>query len=848
MDKRSLLFVVFLSLTLFFVNLYFEQGNVESLRTWNAQQATKKTEKIKQLKQEIASRTVPLSELPIVVLYADEAGKEPLATAVGGDDSALTFAWTEDLPQTVYVHQANSNEKITKLSLASTNITEGSLVVYRRAADKLLQVGELPEFGTYELQLVDLPIDAHATSPAVYMAQYVDGSFEIPQEKVLALQKELEDGEQKKSASALTIRRAIALIKMPSGKYLPTAVYQGQSGQIERLEVMPNLAALIKKPEKKVIPTRNGKAQEQFYVLETPYQQLVFSNYGAALVEVNLPFNSEQDELSVVKEIEFDRDMLEKHPSNAHFPSHPYFTSAKAASGSLVEHPLGELGGYYPLLRRDIISKDPRKSTRVPPKYYGLNIVSEYPETAELTYEVKSFDDKQIVFEAIQAHRRITKTYSIASETQAPYTIDLTINIEGDARGLWLTSGIPEVEWISGAPAPALKYRITRNNKPEVENIEIPKDSTTSTATYLDWLCNSNGFLGMILDPLAESDPGYRVQVVPGTVVPSKLVLIDEEYGRFKAAEMPGYMLYLPIKSTGGTTHFRVFAGPFAESVLKTVDKVYTNAETGYNPDYIACQSFHGWFAFISEPFAKFLFILMKFFHSLTGSWAFSIVLLTVALRIMLYPLNAWSTKSMVRMQQIAPEVTAIQEKYKKDPKKAQLEIMNLYRERGVNPVSGCFPLLIQMPFLIGMFDLLKSTFELRGASFIPGWIDNLTSPDVLFSWGISLPLLGSQFHLLPILLGVVMFVQQRFMSSAPTDVSQLTDQQRQQRVMGNIMAVVFTVMFYNFPSGLNIYWLSSMLLGMGQQYWTTKKMKAQIPKSQELLVVAPVSAGKKKK
>ena len=144
-----------------------------------------------------------------------------------------------------------------------------------------------------------------------------------------------------------------------------------------------------------------------------------------------------------------------------------------------------------------------------------------------------------------------------------------------------------------------------------------------------------------------------------------------------------------------------------------------------------------GLLSFQSLLLSSFLY-LMNFFHTLTGSWAFSIVLLTVALRIMLYPLNAWSTKSMVRMQQIAPEVTAIQERNKKDPKKAQLEIMNLYRERGVNPVSGCFPLLIQMPFFIGMFDLLKSTFELRGASFIPGWIDDLTAPDVLFSWNMS--------------------------------------------------------------------------------------------------------------
>ena len=199
---------------------------------------------------------------------------------------------------------------------------------------------------------------------------------------------------------------------------------------------------------------------------------------------------------------------------------------------------------------------------------------------------------------------------------------------------------------------------------------------------------------------------------------------------------------------------FRAVCRPFEDDILKKVDATYSDPSTGYNPDFIAAISFHGWFSFISEPFAKFLFILMQVFlqdHHLLG---ISIILLTLALRIMLYPLNAWSIKSTIKMQQIAPKVAAIQEKYKKDPKRAQMEIMNLYREKGVNPLTGCFPLLIQLPFLIGMFDLLKSTFELRGASFIPGWIDNLTAPDVLFSWNYPIFFFGTDFHLLPFLLG----------------------------------------------------------------------------------------------
>ena len=566
--------------------------------------------------------------------------------------------------------------------------------------------------------------------------------------------------------------------------------------------------------------------EEKFYLIETPYQQLLFSNRGAALAEINLPFKTKENPLSVVKEIDFDRKMEEFHPYNAHFPSRPFYTASSAEKIEL--HEKGKVGGYYPLLRRNLIEKPPFKTIIVEPKFYALNLVSELPEMAETIYEVTHFDSGSITFQAKLSNRIITKTFSIAKEgLQAPYCLNLAINIQGDSRGLWLTSGVPEVEWISGAPAPTIKYRITRNKKVSVEKIDLPKETTTVSSFNLDWICNSNGFLGTILNPLQTAEPGYRVQFVDGKLAPSRLIEIDEEYDRFTADSLPGYLTSLPM-SQSGTANYSFFAGPFDNVTLQQVDKLFSDPKTGYNPDYVACQTMHGWFTFISEPFAKILSLLLGFFHYLTHSWALSIVLLTISLRIMLYPLNTWSTKSMVRMQQIAPQVTAIQEKYKKDPKKAQLETMNLYREKGVNPISGCLPLLIQMPFLIGMFDLLKSSFALRGASFIPGWIDDLTAPDVLFSWSRPVFFFGTEFHLLPFLLGAVMFIQQRFMSTAPTDPEKMTEQQRQQKTMGVIMTFVFTIMFYHFPSGLNIYWLSSMLLGMVQQWYTTKTLKNQ--------------------
>jgi YidC/Oxa1 family membrane protein insertase len=179
-----------------------------------------------------------------------------------------------------------------------------------------------------------------------------------------------------------------------------------------------------------------------------------------------------------------------------------------------------------------------------------------------------------------------------------------------------------------------------------------------------------------------------------------------------------------------------------------------------------------------------------------------------------------------MKMQEITPLLKIVDAKYKKDPKRANIEKMKLFKEKGTNPLSGCLPILIQLPFLFGMFNLLRTTFELRGVSFIPGWIDNLTSPDILFSWNYPLFFIGTEFHLLPILLGVVMFVQSKMNMRSSKKGDKLTDQQKQQKIMTYLMPILFVVLFYKAASGLNIYFLCSMFLGILQQLYMTKTKK----------------------
>lgn len=800
MDKRSIIFIICVSAAFLLANIYFTQQQQDQERQWNEYQKVKQERIEKEKAENIAARTKQAADLPLVELYEDNSASHLLGIGILDKNAILTIGWSNALPKIIYAgsyggysahlnpYQINTNEAVDRMSL------KGQPVVYSKDGKEHLYIADVPLFGTYDVQLVSF----NGKQAEVGLGEIVDGKFE--------------------SLRAQTSKQpppAIALFES-EGTYYPIGIVSGAEEKLTDLEDYDALHEFVEKSHAEK-PAAVPESKEKFYVLENGYQQLVFSNVGGSLVEINLPFVD--DNPSVVKPVEADRTLLEYSPQNARFPLEPYHLANEAE----LLH--GQEGGYYPLIRRNFIEPHTLKERKVEPQYYALNIVSDYPELAQLIYTVKEFTSEKIVFEGSQRQRKITKTYTLApTHEAAPYCFNLEVKVEGDARGLWLTSGLLEAEWVAGAIAPGMKYRITKKGEAVVESMELPSDSTINTSITPDWVANSNGFFSIIMDPLGERGAGWRAQKVPGTTVYSRLVALEREFPDWNAQDLPSYLLMIPLPQKGKST-YRLFAGPLSTPILKKVDNIYRNPVTKESPDYLAVQTFHGWFSFISEPFAKFLFWIMEFFYWITTSWGVSIILVTVVLRILLYPLNAWSNKSMQAMQRISPKVQALQEKYKNDKQKQQLEIMALYKKEKVNPFSGCLPMLIQMPFLIGMFDLLKSAFPLRGAVFIPGWIDDLSAPDVVFSWGYSIPFIGSEFHLLPIILGVVMFFQSR-VGMAKVDVSKMTDAQRQQRASGTIMAIVFTVLFYKFPSGLNIYWLSSMLLGILQQWWSSKSLK----------------------
>ncbi len=562
--------------------------------------------------------------------------------------------------------------------------------------------------------------------------------------------------------------------------------------------------------------------EENYYVLENEYEQLVFSDIGGALVEINLPLKSKENPDSMVRSIGFDKKILKESEINSFFPLKNYFTPD-------MKKQKAKQGGFYPLLRRSILNSNGSFKIKEDPSYYALNIIKENDKNfAKQKYKVKRFENGLIEFVLDSKTASVTKTYTFAKtkneQKNLPYLIDLKISIKSKDHNFYLSSGVLDVEMVSNAFTPYLKYRALFDGKEKVKKFALPKTEKSSDKLPIDWVSNENGFFGLILNPLKPS-PIFKAEQVDGKDLPTRLTLIDAEYDTYPARKYPGYQIFLklPTKlSSNDEINLRFFSGPYQDSLLKTIDKEFMKT-TGFNSSYISVKKPFGFFTFISEPFARLLLVIMRLFYFLTHSWGFSIILLTIAFRVMLYPLNAWSIKSTSRMNEISPMVKIIQAKHKKDPKKAQMEIIQMYKEKKVNPASGCLPVLIQMPFLIGMFDLLKSTFELRGVPFISGWINNLTAPDVLFSWDYPIYFIGTELHLLPILLGIVMLIQAKMNVKVPKG-GVLTEQQKQTKNMSWIMTIFLTVLFYNAASGLNIYFFFSMLLGVLQQWWMNKK------------------------
>lgn len=266
---------------------------------------------------------------------------------------------------------------------------------------------------------------------------------------------------------------------------------------------------------------------------------------------------------------------------------------------------------------------------------------------------------------------------------------------------------------------------------------------------------------------------------------------------------------------------FTVYIGPVD---YKTLSEYPGNLEK-----IVDFGSFFG-LQFIVRPIAEYVLLpLFNFLHLFIPNFGFVIIVFSIIIKIVLYPLTKQSFQSMKKMQALQPKIAELKEKFKDEPAKVNQETMKLYSTYGVNPAGGCLPLLLQMPIFIALWGLFQTAIELRQQPFI-FWIKDLSLPDVIFNLGFQLPLFGiSEISGLALLMGITTFVQQKQTIKDPS-----------QQMLVYIMPVMLTFLFMSFPSGLNLYYFMFNVLSIGQQ--------AYINRNSNDLVLEPVKNPKKKK
>lgn len=207
----------------------------------------------------------------------------------------------------------------------------------------------------------------------------------------------------------------------------------------------------------------------------------------------------------------------------------------------------------------------------------------------------------------------------------------------------------------------------------------------------------------------------------------------------------------------------------------------------------------YGWLTVISKP----IFWLMEQIHKVLNNWGWTIIVLTVLIKLLFFPLSAASYRSMAKMKLVTPKMVSIRERYKSEPQKMNQAMMELYRAEKINPLGGCLPILVQIPVFIALYWVLLASVEVRNAPWL-GWITDLASPD--------------PYYILPLIMAASMYIQTK-LNPMPADPIQA-------KVM-MWMPIVFSIMFFFFPSGLVLYWVVNNILSIAQQWVITKRMNA---------------------
>ena len=312
----------------------------------------------------------------------------------------------------------------------------------------------------------------------------------------------------------------------------------------------------------------------------------------------------------------------------------------------------------------------------------------------------------------------------------------------------------------------------------------------------------------------------FSLIVIPS--VPAQQILYSAAQPNADTVQ-DGQLFFSRPVITGNTVTdvYRVYLGPCSENILSAYNVASKN---NYNYDNLRIDTV-AVSSGIWRPLEVLLKWLLQFFYKLIPNWGVSIILVTILIKLIFFPLTKKSSESTQQMQKMQPKIQELQAKYKGKPQKLNEEMAKLYKEAGYNPLSGCLPILIQLPILFAMYRLFNNYFEFRGAMFIPHWIPDLSVGDSVLQFPNPLPFLGwTDLRILPIVYVISQMVFGKITQTPTSDQQQNSTM----KIMMYGMPVFFFFMFYNAPSGLLLYWTCANFLMLVQQMIIKAMMKGR--------------------
>ena len=265
---------------------------------------------------------------------------------------------------------------------------------------------------------------------------------------------------------------------------------------------------------------------------------------------------------------------------------------------------------------------------------------------------------------------------------------------------------------------------------------------------------------------------------------------------------------------------YYMYYGPREEKALKIFNVAENNSWKLSGLKLNECLNSNGWLGWLETILKWFMEVINKFVHN----WGVSIIIMTILIKLLMFPFTKKQSMGTLKMQEIQPKIQAIQAKYKDNQQKLQQEMAKIYKDNGYNPMSGCLPMLVQFLILFAMYNLFNNYFEFRGSSFIPHWIEDLSSGDSIYTLKFDIPFFGNQVRILPFIYLASQLLFGKITGNGGTTAPGTS--QAQMQMMMYVMPVMFFVMFYNAPSGLLLYWTVSNIFQMGQQIIINKTMK----------------------